>query len=612
MIHRGPDANGIFDIPELYTSIGHVRLSIIDLEARSNQPFHSVCGRYSICFNGEIYNYIELKELLLPKGYVFTTTSDTEVLLYWLMEHGIAGLEELDGMFAFCLVDRLEKTMLLARDQIGEKPLYYTCNPQSKDTSFAFSSEIKPLLEIKDIDKTLNEEAVADYARFLYTAAPHTMYNGIKELAPGSYLYVNILSPRANQEQYYSLEKKIISSNDISYDEALDIFKTNFINSVNLRLRSDVPLGVYLSGGMDSNAILGAARTLSSDDVQLNTFTMQYGGSKLSALHDESSLAEDAARYHAVPNTLIYFDGSVSFSDSVDRIVQLFSQPFGNGTALVADIIAQNVSKSCKVGLVGDGGDELLGGYPRYKALQLYSKVKKFPNMLTNAAAEMLQWLPEKGQLSTKIRRVKQFSRGLQKPMAECFVDWSTYNTTESLLHAFGMNKGTQFYNRMVNTFEKFQSDPVNAAAIVDLLSFVPYNLMQSADRTSMNHSLELRCPFLSTRLIESIVNIPSKHKLIKGKNKPIMSDSMTKEIPAFINNQPKRPFNPPMKQFLQNNMKEMKSVLLNPASEIAQIASSKYLKQEISYFETELKDNSTLLWGLITFEKWLQQKSYK
>lgn len=606
IIHRGPDFSGQVNISDLPGTLGHVRLSIIDLDPRSNQPFVSMCGRYFLSFNGEIYNFLQLKVILEQKGYHFKTSSDTEVLLYWLIENGVEGLQDLEGMFAFGFVDKLERTLLLARDQIGEKPLYYSLFDKEARKVVAFASEIKAIKVIPEIDTSIDEEGLADYLRFLYTAAPHTLYKGIRELPPGHYLNVNIDQPKENVIKFYDIENQILDSSDISYEDAVSDFRSAFLESMKLRLQSDVPLGIYLSGGLDSNAILASARQLNLQ-ADLETFTIKYGGSSLANSVNESELAKRAAEVQGALNNQILFSNELDFMSAVHHMVDIFDQPFGNSTSVVAEKIAENVSKFCRVALVGDGGDEVLAGYPRYKALPIYQRFQFLPQMVKKGVALGVSPLPERGSLSTRIRRIKQFANGLAKPIAVSFLEWSTYISTDTLNNATGRTQYTKFYSDLLETFNRYHDDPIRGASIVDLKSFVPYNLMQAADRTSMTHALELRCPFLSPKVVELALNLPSNYKIDSSRNKPILIDSMSDSIPDFISKQPKRAFNPPIQELIRKNYKILHEYLLSKNSLTSTLVSKQFINEELEKFRLGKKDNSTLLWGLASLECWLR-----
>lgn len=604
LAHRGPDARGSVDLAAIGVTLGHTRLSILDLDARSNQPFLSPCRRYALTFNGEIYNYIELKQKLEHEGVVFKTSSDTEVLLHWLMRRGREGVVDLEGMFAFAFVDRTARTILLARDPIGEKPLYYT-RPQGA-VCFAFASEIQALQVVPGIDTSIDVEGLADYLRFLYTAAPNTLYRGIRELAPGHTLAFDLASPSDDQERYYDLEARAQNVFEGDYESAVAAFRDRFVDSLRLRLRSDVPVGVYLSGGLDSNSILGTARRV-DPSATFNTFTARYDGSSLSKSIDESALAARAAQAQRVPNYQIPFDDEADFLGSVERMVSLFGQPFGNATAVVADKIAARAATMSRVCLVGDGGDEILAGYPRYKVLPVHRRLQSMPLTLRKLLSSATSFLPEHGSMATRMRRVKQFTKGLAQPLPQCFVDWSSYVDDAGLERALGRNTPTRFQAELVDLFARNEHDPVRAAALVDFRSFVPFNLMQAADRTSMAHPLELRCPFLAPKLVELALSIPARYKIAAGRSKPVLADAMRNVIPPFIAQQPKRAFNPPMQGYVRTHLSTLERYVLGNGSRTHELLSPQFVRNEIDLFRAGRRDNSTLLWGLASLECWLR-----
>jgi asparagine synthase (glutamine-hydrolysing) len=606
---RGPDASGSHALDSMSTTLGHVRLSIIDLDPRSNQPFVSSCGRYALTFNGEIYNYIELRARLEALGARLRTSSDTEVLLEWLVRFGTRGLAELEGMYAFCLADTLTRKLLLARDPIGEKPLYFAFPRERNAPSFAFASEIKALLALPGVDTALDGEALADYLRFLYTAAPRTLYAGIRELPPGSYLEVDVDAPIERVVTWYDLEARTSEPLDVEREEALELFRNAFASSMRLRLRSDVPLGVFLSGGMDSNAILGVAREI-APRARLDTFTVRFDGSSLSRALDESRLAARAAAAQGAANSTVQFAESGDFAASVQRIVEVFDQPFGNSTAIVGDQLAAHAVRDCKVCLVGDGGDEVLVGYPRYKALALHAALSSTPSLVRDAVLGGCHLVGQRGRLATHVRRLEAFAGSLGRPVAESFLDWSSYLDSAALARALGRDATTTFQGAMRDLFARNQADPLRAAALVDFRSFVPFNLLQAADRTSMAHALELRTPFLAPRVVETALRLPARHKVASGHVKPLLADAFPRAIPSFIAKQKKRPFNPPIQSFMRGHLAELRELLCSSQAALGGHVAPEFVAAEVAAFASGRRDNSTLLFGLATLEVWMKQRS--
>ena len=607
--HRGPDDNSLVELDQWNGTLGHRRLSILDLDPRSNQPFYSIDQRYVLVFNGEIYNYLDLKAELDEHGQVFRTTSDTEVLLYWLVHRGKAGLARVEGMFAFAWMD-LEKGQLLAvRDPIGEKPFYYTLNPDQQN--FAFCSEIKGLLSLSYIDRSLNREALADYLRFLYTAPPHTLYNGIRELPPGHVLEVDLQTYTYSVEAYFDLEA-FLSTGTMAHHDPVSGFRSTFDTSVAGRLQSDVPVCVYLSGGMDSNTILASALQQKPDE-SFHTFTIQYSGSKQAEQDDESSIALRAARFYEASNTLIKFELDRPFLEMVEHTVDMFDQPFGNATSLVSELLAEQVAKSYKVALVGDGGDEVQVGYPRHRAVLMYQKWKRLPEWIRRLLAAGVQHFPMQGRWTRLVNRARQFFQALDQPLAEAFLDWSSYLNQKDLEDAFGAPVETTFYRSLLKRFNRYADDPLKAAAVVDLTSFVPYNLMQCADRTSMQHSLELRSPFLAPPFIRFTQQLSLQQRFQKKAFKPLAKAAYQQAMPAFIleANQPfnKKAFNPPISDYVRRHFDILTDYLLGSEARLPHLLQRSFVERQISLFESKAKDNAQFLWGLASLECWLRKE---
>lgn len=603
LAHRGPDAAGLVEHAETGARLAHTRFAIQDLDRRSDQPFASRCGRYALTFNGEIYNHVELRARLERRGVTFRTTSDTEVLLAWLVEHGAAGVADLEGMYAFALLDRARRTLLLARDPIGEKPLYYALPSGTDAPAFAFASEIRALTCVPGVDLSLDEDALADWLRFLYTAAPRTLHRGIRELAPGHLLEIDAAAPRDRPRAHYDLESRI-GRFDGDARAAAEAFRAAFHDAVRLRLRSDVPVGVFLSAGLDSNAILSAARVV-EPATRLETFTARWSGSAEARARDESVEAAAAARFHGVPHHALEFGGDGDLASAADRALELFGAPFGNSTALVQDRLAREAARLGRVCLVGDGGDELMAGYPRHRALFLQRRLSSLPGPLHGLSSAIAGLVPERGRNATHLRRARSFLRAIGRPLGEAFLDWTGYVDESGLSRALGSRARSEQHARLLSLFERNADDPLRAAALVDLTSFVPFNLMTSADRTGMAHPLELRAPFLAPPLVELALSMPASVKLRRGRAKPVLVDAVGDSLAPGVAGRRKQPFNPPVRGWLQSNARELEELLTGPRSEIGHLVSPAWVRGELDAFRAGRRDNSTLLWGLVTLARW-------
>jgi asparagine synthase (glutamine-hydrolysing) len=610
LAHRGPDNSHYELFHENRLALGHTRLKIIDLHERSNQPFRSPCGNYFLTFNGEIYNYRVLKRELEASGQTFVTESDTEVLLHWLIAHGDEGINRLDGSFAFAFYDIQNRTLLCARDHLGEKPFFYHSSNTSDGLTFILASEIKALLALV-VPRKINDEALANYLRFLYVPAPHTMFGNIKELPPAHFLKVNLVNSTVTIHRYYNLSEHDFSCHkDLSYHDTVDLFYDTMLRTMETRMISDVPVGLLLSGGLDSNAILAFITELGQGD-RIHPYTAAYRGNNSARGGDESALALLALEHQGIKGQVLEFGENFNISESLDLVSKLFDQPYGNSTALVAFQLFAAVSSDCRVALVGDGGDEILAGYPRHKAIAYRKYFDVLPQPLVLLILRALNHLPEEGRFAVVKRRARVYLENLAVPMADAFLNWSSYLSSHQMANFLAdSDVETPFFSRTNNLFSRFDEDPLRAASLVDLSSFVPYNLLHGSDTVGMANSLEVRTPFLAKELVELTLSVSSGHKISSKRNKPILSDAIGNLVPNKILRQPKRPFNPPLQGLLSRNVEWIKDDLGDKDAALYSHLAYDAVNEEFEAFQSRKKDNSTFLWGLLVLNKWLQKNN--
>ncbi len=599
--HRGPDDNLTASLESCNGVLGHRRLRILDIHPRSNQPFWSPDKRFVLVFNGEIYNYKLLRKQLEADGIRFVTSSDTEVLLYWLIKNGTEGLSKLDGMFAFAFLDLKYGKLICARDPFGEKPFYYTFDRGK--FNFAFCSEIKGLLKLPYVDKTINENGLADYLRFLYTAPPHTFYKGIKELEPGHFMHLDLASFDLRINKFFDIEEQTGEIGSQPYE----VFRSLLLESVKRRLQSDVPVCIYLSGGMDSNAIMACAKEAEPEEKFL-AFTISYRRSLLADQVDESALAQKSSQFFGASLKVIDFATEMHFLKAINKMVDIFDQPFGNSTAIVSEMLACAVSKDFRVALVGDGGDEVAAGYPRHKALLTHRNITFLPLSFRVLLSKVLLQLPVRGKHQPFMRRLHQFAKGVRMKPAEAFLNWSTYLDEEEVAFALGKRQISRFKEELLTLFERNQQSLLRAASLVDLKSFVPFNLMQCADRTSMIHSLELRTPFLSKELVQYSLSVDENIRFNKGELKPLIRRGLSDLLPSFILKQPKRAFNPPIFEWVKNNITFLEKYLMGNDAKLRTLISPSFVTNQLNLFRFAKRDNATFLWGLAVLECWLRR----
>ncbi|MBT8086013.1 MAG: asparagine synthase (glutamine-hydrolyzing) [Woeseia sp.] len=608
--HRGPDNSHHVTFHDERLSLAHTRLRIIDLHERSNQPFKSSCGNYILTFNGEIYNFKELKVELECSGQTFATDSDTEVLLYWLAKHGMDGINRLDGMFAFALYDVKNSKLLCARDHLGEKPFFYFAEKTAGELNFVFASEIKAMLGL--VPKgSVNVEALSNYLRFLYVPSPQTLYDNIRELPPGHAMEISLRENSARVARYYDLAGLDFEKHrGLSYKDTVDAFYAAMTRTMETRMIADVPVALLLSGGLDSNALLGFIKKLGLGN-KIHPYTAAYKGHKMVGGGDESHLALAAMEYQQIKGRVIEFESEFDLEGSIDLISNSFDQPYGNSTALVAWRLFNNVSKHCRVALVGDGGDEILSGYPRHKALTYKRYFNALPGPLTRLTLGAVNAFPEAGKFAIIKRRARGFLENSSMPLADSFLNWTAYLNSQQVAKFLpNADPETRFFLNMRDLFTDHKDDPLRAASLVDLSSWIPHNLLHGADTTSMSNSLEVRVPFLAKELVELTLSLNSRHKVSLKGNKPILADAAADLIPKEILRQPKRGFNPPIQAMMSQNIEKVKGTLRNKSAPIFSHVDYKAVNVELDAFLSQKKDNSTHLWGMLVLNRWFEKNN--
>lgn len=598
--HRGPDNLGIYETTNV--KLLHNRLSVIDLSEGANQPMVSVDSRYVIVFNGEIYNYLELKELLVSSYDVkFETNSDTEVLLYGFKYWGLESLlDKLDGMFAFAIWDCKEEVLTFARDHVGIKPLYY----MQTSSGLCFSSELKTIEETHN-DLEIDFSAVTEYLTYNYIPAPKSIFHGVCKLEPGYYgqYYYNTLSLK--KTNWWKVPKTDYL--DIPYEEAVRLVKDEVSKSIKDQLVADVPVGAFLSGGVDSSII---AAEIAECHNNVNVYSIGYANNQE---FDETLHAKRVAEKFGLNHHIIYpsvEDDSVL--RMVDDILSQVDEPYGNPTVAMTNIICERARNEVVVGLVGDGGDEVFGGYPRYRALNLAERYQSINRIVSKFATPVLNRLPETPKGNHFVRRAKQFLSNADKPIESMFQDWSAIMSSSELFEVLHPKIKTHSPEARMNFLEELFMSNDGAAAdnacFSDLSSFLPYNLLEGADRMSMKQSFELRVPFVSRRLVELSMSLKPDWKIKGGVTKRILKDAYKGILPDSILHRKKRGFNPPVWNWLQDNELFVRGYL-NSDSKISHLFVPGYIDNQVSDFYTLRKDNSSHIWSMIVLERWFERR---
>ncbi|HTY56929.1 MAG TPA: asparagine synthase (glutamine-hydrolyzing) [Candidatus Binataceae bacterium] len=595
--HRGPDGYGRWlsageesSDPVEVVELEHWRLAIRDLSAAGAQPMTDDDG--VLIYNGELYN---CDELIAELGYPeLRSRSDTEVLLKALGAWGTGAAARLRGMFAFVYWDRRRDRLIAARDRVGLKPLYYL----EHRGAFAACSEIKGLLDAANFHPELDYQALDQYLAYLYIPAPRTIYRGIHELTPGHLIVRDRRGLRL--ERFWELR---FTPRSRPRREVVAELRERIVDAVSARLVADVPMGAFLSGGLDSATIVAAARAYGT---RLSTFTVGFGASDRAL--DESAAAAAVARALGARNHQIRVDADCAAG--VDQMIVGFDQPFGNPTALLSYALARAVRPHVKVVLSGDGGDEALGGYPRYRALHW---IERFGRSRRWIPPQLADWIPAADR--TARRRLSELLATAQMAPEDAYCEWVGYFNalerralyTPGLLASLGAPEQHDYLKSLfVRAREVGAASLAQAAFYVDLHSFLPSNVLAYCDRMSMAHGLEVRAPLTDHRLLEFVAGIPASIDRHAGKR--LLKESVRDALPRWMLRQSKRGFNPPLARWLKHELREMLESWLSSSQVrrrgLFQVERVEALKRDHLGGRGDL---SHQLWALMVLERWMQ-----
>ena len=604
LTHRGPDF-GRHDIIDR-VGLGHRRLSIIDTSADGHQPMQDASGRYTIVFNGEIYNYQGLRQRLQQQGVSFQSASDTEVLLQLYIHEGAACLEQLNGFFAFAVYDNQRDVLFIARDRLGIKPLVY----YHDEDKVLFASEIKSLLAY-GIEKQLDYTSLQQYLQFNYVPAPHTMLQGVKKLMPGQYLEVS--KPREVRVQwhtYYQIPfNESLRPEETSYRQQQQRLSALLEDAVQQRLVADVPLGAFLSGGIDSSVIV----TLASRHVkQLNTFSIGY---RDEPFFDETRYARQVADKLGTQHTVF----SLTNRDLYEHLHQVlghFDEPFADSSALPVYILSKETRQRVTVALSGDGADELFAGYNKHQAAWR----AMHPGVAERGAQTLLPlWraLPQSrsGTLANKARQLQRFVEGAQRSPKERYLQWATFlsgHEALSLLSEASREQliGEAYQERTEGLLRSIsnEQESIGQWLYTDTQVVLPNDMLTKVDSMSMAHGLEVRVPFLDHRLVEYAFTLPDEAKVNRTMKKRILQDTFRSLLPASLYRRPKQGFEVPLLGWFRSELKTTITDDLLADDFIAQQQvfdpeRIRQLKQQL--FSSRPGDAHATTWALIVFQDW-------
>lgn len=597
--HRGPDSNGVWQEPGGVLGLAHSRLKVIDLSNGGLQPMVSADNRFALVFNGEIYNYKTLRSELESQGESFKSDSDTEVLFVLLRREGKKALLRLVGMFSFAFWDSKAEELLLARDRLGIKPLVYA---PLKNGQIAFASEIHALRAHPNIDLGVSPHAVSEFLACLFVPQPLSIHKGISKLPPGHTLTWSKNS--STIEAYW--KPAFNGTRSPTLDEAVEEILPLVRQAVTDRLVADVPVGCFLSGGIDSSVIaaLMAEQSKALGGPAIKTFTMTFD----EAAYDEREAAKQVAGYIGSDHTEL--PASVDLTSRLEQTLTAFGEPFGNPTSLLIDDLSRKAREHVTVALVGDGGDEVFAGYPRYKGGLWAQKYRRLPEWLRRGIISPLAHLiPESTKGRHSLRRAREFLTSASLADADMYAAWVEYFTPQERQQILEISEAP--LSPISELFQKSVSnDPLDAMQQTDLLSFLPGNLLAYGDAMSMQHSLELRLPLIDHRLVEAVGTLAPELRIQDGM-KTLLRAVARKLLPANIVDAPKRGFNPPMGVWLKKDLANLVKERLTP-NRMADIGLSwTPISKLLQEHDVGRRDHSLKVWALLVLDTWYEsQKS--
>jgi len=603
--HRGPDDKGVYLSDGIH--LGHNRLSIQDLSSHGHQPFVSDCENYVIAFNGEVYNFKIIKKELEKLGYKFISNSDTEVILYSYKEWGICCLEKFIGMFAFSIFDKAMSKLFLVRDRAGVKPLYY----YEHENEFIFSSELKSFHEHPSFKKELNKEILPYYFQFGYIPAPHTIFMNCRKLEAGCYLEYDIRAGTNCIVKYWDVGE-FYRQEPIEKDEKdiIEDLESILDDALSLRMISDVPVGVFLSGGYDSSLV--ASLLSKKQGKKINTFTVGFSDPK----YNEAEHAKNIAKYLGTNHTEYYMENK-DMLDLVENMPFYYDEPFGDSSALPTMVVSKMAKRDVTVALSADGGDEAFCGYSKYFFLNKFSNLfssklkktilKSTLNLFTSESIESINNILPKNIKQTNIKdKFTKFKRAINSNnLEEMFFNASSYvdkcDVNKMLRSNSSKNIFTYFENKNNLPF-------LNYMMATDYKTFMNDDVLTKVDRATMSVSLEGREPLLDHRIIEYLTRVPNEIKYKDNQGKYLLRKILYKYLPQKMIDKPKAGFQIPLNEWLRGDLK----YLVENYLDIKKIDDEVFDIQEIQNLKDEFlsgkKENGTQIWFVLMFQMWKEK----
>jgi asparagine synthase (glutamine-hydrolysing) len=602
--HRGPDEQGAYR--DRHAALGFRRLSILDV-AGSHQPLANEDGTVLVAFNGEIYNYRALRRRLEARGHTLRTEGDTEVLVHLYEDEGPGLFPLLRGMFALAIWDSARRTLVLGRDRLGQKPLVYRATPGR----ISFASELKSLLALpeSDVPRALNPVALDRYLTFGYVPHPDTILEGVHKLPPAHYAVWREGGLRL--ERYWEPEWDREAERPL--EEDAEELRATLADAVREQMVADVPLGAFLSGGIDSTIIVGLMQRAS--DRPVKTFSIGFDDPAF----DESRFAELAARHLGAEHHAFRVEPEAW--SALPALAEQFDEPFADSSALPTWYVARETRREVTVALTGDAGDELFGGYDRYRALALTGLLDRLPDGPRRfVGGPLARAIPASSRAKTRLRKVRRLLEGVGEPPLRRYLGWMTsfdeagraalYD--ESFVGRLADAGAPEPGSVLARAWEAApRRDPVTRAMVADLLTYLPGDLLHKVDMASMAHGLECRGPFLDHRVVELALAMPlrRKLKLREGRSKAILKHAFADLLPPPIRTRPKMGFGVPIDRWFRGPLKdELRAVLLDPVALGRGLFRREAVEAMVEEHVGGRRDHAYRLWALLMLELWFRQ----
>lgn len=599
LLHRGPDGSGSWTSPSGRCTLGHTRLSVIDLDT-GDQPMGNEDGSVQVVFNGEIYNFRELREELEGAGHRFRSRSDTEVLVHGWEEWGEALPERLDGMFAFGVWDEGQGMLFLARDRAGKKPLFV----YEDEDRLAFASEIKALLALPGMDDTLDPRAIPLYLTYGYVPTPGTFYRRIRKLPPASFLRLPTGEGERAQDRYWSPDW---TPRSVPADAAASGVRQLLTRAVEKRLVADVPLGAFLSGGVDSTLVVGLMSRLMDEPVRTFSIGMADDPS-----YDETSFARLAARRFGTDHEAFTIEAQEV--ELLEELLDAYDEPFGDSSALPTYIVSRLTRSRVTVALTGDGGDELFAGYPRFLGMRLAEALPPWAVMVGDA---MGRRLPHNPNFRSFSRRFSRFFAAAALPEEERLLRWIGFfpDALDELLRP--SNRSLVDREEITASFrepleENARLSPLARTLALNFETYLLDDLLVKADRNSMAHGLELRSPFLDTELVAFAAALPDAFRIRGRTLKALLRKAFPDLLPDAIVKRGKMGFGIPLPTWFRTHWRSLvEDRILDPEARLWGWLNPEPVREMVAEHMAGEADHGHGIWALLTLESWLRRGRY-